>query len=190
MKRNLFALALALSVIPVAALAQDANAPGPSDAQHQQMMQAFHQFAQAEGRLHDQLRWQILRSLTPVHRRAVGAEIGALAVSQNPDVDAAAQQLDRILSPGERQRILAAHAAYAEQSRQLHDQMRTQMESMMPSGHPPMDEHQMANGPEHRQLDAGHVLLFALVPHGHDMGPGHGMMMMHPDGPAGAAPPR
>jgi hypothetical protein len=186
MNQSFFALALALSLMPAAALAQDSNASQqPTDAQRQQMHQMFEQFGQQERQLHDQLRAQILSVLTPVHRRALAAEIGNLVLSPNPDVDAAAKQIDAILSPGERQRILQAHAAYASQARQLHEQMKSQMQSEMPNWHPPSrDGHMMSSGMQAQMRDPGWIVLRALPPHEHDnMGMGdHGAM--------GGAPPQ
>ncbi|MFY9740063.1 MAG: hypothetical protein WAK11_13590 [Candidatus Cybelea sp.] len=170
MSKSFFALALALSLIPAAALAQDSTAPQPpTDAQRQAMHQMFQQFAQSERQLHDQLRSQILLGLTPVHRRAIAAEIGNLVISPNPDIDAAAKQIDAILSPGERQRILAAHAAYASQARQLHEQMKSQLQSEMPNAHPSMRDHMMSAAMQTEMRDPGWILLRALPPHEHGM---------------------
>jgi hypothetical protein len=180
MSKSFFAFALALSLIPAAALAQDANASQqPTDAQRQQMHQMFQQFGQQERQLHDQLRAQILSVLTPVHRRALAAEIGNLVLSPNPDIDAAAKQIDAILSPGERQRILQAHSAYASQARQLHEQMKSQMQSEMPNWHPPShDDHMMSASMRAEMRDPGWIVLRALPPHEHGtMGVGdHGEM--------------
>lgn len=191
MNRSFLALALALSVIPVAALADDNNAPTPpTAAQRQAMMQTFQGFAQQEEQLHQQMRGQILSSLTPVHRRAVGATIGELAVAPSPDPEAAAKRLDAMLSPGERSRILGAHSQFETQSRQLHEQLRTQLASEMPAEASHFMKHDEEKS-EHneRPIDAGTLLLKALSPHSHGMGMGfdHGMMM-HPMG--GAPPPR
>ncbi len=164
MKNSLLALALALGIMPIAALAQDTNAPpAMTDQQRQEMHQTFERFAQQEMQLHQQMRSQILSSLSPVHLRAVGATIGNLAIEQNPDMQAAARQIDRLLSPGERQRVMNAHEAFRSQSRQLHDQMRSEMQSMMP-GHPDMEKPE--NGMMQRPpQDAGTILLMALSPH-------------------------
>jgi hypothetical protein len=181
MNKSLFALALALSVLPTAALAQDTNAPAaPTPEQRQAMRQTFERFAQQEEQLHQQMRWQILSSLTPIHLREVAAVIGQLAVAQNPDSQAAAKQLDRALSPGERQRIMAAHESFKNQSMQLHEQMRTQMQSETPADHPPFMHHTGADQTTQRPpLDAGTILLMALSPH-----PMMGMHpMMHLEGP-------
>ena len=174
MKNSLLALALALGMMPIAALAQDTNAaPAMTDQQRQAMHQTFERFAQQEMQLHQQMRSQILSSLSPIHLREVAATIGNLAIEQNPDVQAAARRIDQVLSPGERQRVMAAHDTYRSQSRQLHDQMRSQMQSMMPA-HPDMEKPEngmMQNPPE----DAGTILLMALSPH--PMMEMHGHMM-------------
>lgn len=174
MKNSLLALALALGMMPIATLAQDTNAPpAMTDQQRQAMHQTFERFAQQEMQLHQQMRLQILSSLTPVHLRAVGATIGNLAIEQNPDMQAAAKQIDRTLSPGERQRVLTAHEAFRAQSRQLHEQMRSEMQNMMPSGRPEMKpENGMMQRPPQ---DAGTILLMALSPH--PMMEMHGHMM-------------
>jgi hypothetical protein len=178
MNRSIFALALAVAVMPLAALAQETNAPAPPASD--QTGQAFEQFAQQERRLRDEMRSQMLASLSPVHLRAVAATIGDLAVAQTPDPQAAAQRLDQILSPGERQRILAAHAAFTEQSRQLHEQMMTQLQSEMPAAHADWVNHWPPNG-AHMPDDAGTVLLMVLAPH--PMLEMSGPMPMHPEGP-------
>jgi hypothetical protein len=184
MSKSFFSLALALSLIPAAALAQDTNASQqPTDAQRQQMHQMFEQFGQQERQLHDQLRAQILSVLTPAHRRALAAEIGNLVLSPNPDIDSAAKQIDATLSPGERERILQAHAAYASQSRQLHEQMKSQMQSEMPNWHPPSHDDHMMNSQMRAQMrDPGWIVLHALPPHE------HGNMGMGDHGPMGPPP--
>jgi len=185
MNRTFLALALALSVIPVAALADDNNAPPQmTPAQRQAMQQTFQRFAAQEEQLYQQMRFQILNALSPVHRRAVGATIGDLAIAPNPDLTAAAKRLDALLSPGERQRVLAAHSGFFTQSLALHEQMRSEMSSEMPAGsHPPM-KHDENGDMTHMQPDAGTVLLGVLSPHPHMMGDhDHGpFMMQHMEG--------
>lgn len=184
MKKSFVALALALSVIPIAARAQDTATPqGPTDAQRQAMYQTFQRFAAQEEQLHEQMRSQILIALSPVHRRAVGALIGELAITPNADVEAGAKRLDAMLTSYERQRIVAAHSAFWTQSRQLHEQMRDELRSEMPAGHPMMNrEKEGAMTPG--QVDAGTILLGALVPHPHMI---MGMPGMHMEG--GPPPP-
>jgi hypothetical protein len=166
MNRTLLALALALSVLPVAALAQDANAPAPStDAQRQQMHQTMERFMQQAEQLHQQMRVQMLSAVSPAHLRAIGATMGELAIAPNPDMQAAAKRIDMILSPGERQRILAMHSSLRDQMRQLHDQMRTEMQNEMPNLPPMMDDHKNGMMMQHMLSDAGSVMLMALSPH-------------------------
>jgi hypothetical protein len=186
MNRSILALALALGAIPVGALAQQNSVtpPAPTADQRQAMRQTFQRFAQQEEQLHQQLRSQILSALTPVHLRAVGATIGELAVAPNPDPQAAAKRLDEMLSSGERSRILAAHQAFAAQSRQLHAQMKSELQSEMPAGQPDWTNRGPHNDmmAQHWQSDPGTLLLTALAPHpmfgtgwpGHGMMPGEG----------------
>ncbi len=176
MNKSFLALALALSVLPIAAHADVNGAAQMTPDQRQTMRQTFERFAAQEEQLHQQMRFDVLEAMTPMHRRAVGATIGDLAIESNPDPAAAAKRIDAILSPGERQRIVAAHSSFFAQSRQLREQMRDQMRSTMPSnGQPPMMDHARANGTPPMERDAGMVLLGALSPHPHMMGmDGHG----------------
>jgi hypothetical protein len=185
MSKSFFALALTLSLIPAVALAQDTNATQqPTDAQRQAMHQMFEQFAQSERQLHDQMRSQILLGLTPVHRRAIAAEIGNLVISPNPDIDAAAKQIDAILSPGERQLIISAHTAYASQARRLHEQMKSQLQSEMPNWQPRTRDHMMTAAMQAEMRDSGLILLRALPPHERSMmGMGDHGAMGPPPGP-------
>jgi hypothetical protein len=183
MNKGFLALALALSVIPIAAVAQDSNASAPTADQRQAMRQTFQQFAQQEAQLHQQMRYQMLSAMSPVQRRAVGALIGELAVAPNPDPQAAAKRLDAMLSSGEQQRIIAAHTSFESQSRQLHEQMREQLQRVMPDAHGDM----MKQRPEHsmgqRQIDAGTLLLMGLSPQPMMGMHGGWPMMMHGEGP-------
>jgi|SRR5579883_2524013 len=170
MKTTLLALALALGMMPLAAPAQDTNPPPTSmqpamtDQQRQALRQTMESFAQQEMQLHQQMRSQILSSVSPVHLRAIAATIGELAIAPNPDMQAAAKHIDMVLSPAERQRVMQAAQSFATQSRQLHEQLRTQMQSMMPADHPDMMKPQ--NGMmQHPPQDAGSMVLMALAPH-------------------------
>lgn len=176
MNKHFFALALALSVLPISAVAQTANnATAPAQDQHQQMKQFFDQFKQQEEQLHQQLRSQVLSDMAPVHRRAIAAEIGDLAVSPNPDPQATAKRIDSILSPGERSRIINAHEQYRNQAEQLHQQAMNQFKSQFPNmadrHHDDQDHGKMQD--QMMMRDAGWIVLHSLPPH-HDMGmPGH-----------------
>ncbi|MBV8198574.1 MAG: hypothetical protein JO263_10590 [Candidatus Eremiobacteraeota bacterium] len=188
MKKCLLTLALlALGAVPIAALADDDHMMSQlTPAQRQAVQQTFQRFESQEEQLHQQMRVAILQSMTPVHRRAVGATIGDLAVSPNPDLQSAARRLDALLSPGERQRILAAHNSFRSQSMQLHDQMRNELRSELPADmQSRMTQHDNADKEKQEamsstQMDAGTVLLHVLSGH-HMMGEHEGMM--HPEGP-------
>ena len=68
-----------------------------------------------------------------------------------------------------RQRILSAHAAYAEQARQLHEQMKSQLQSEMPNPHPSTRDHMMTAAMQTELRDPGWILLRALPPYEHSM---------------------
>ena len=173
MNKHFFALAFALSALPISAVAQTTdNASAPTQDQRQQFKQSMEQFKQQEEQLHQQLRTQILSGLTPVHRRAVAAEIGELAVSPNPDPEATAKRIDMILSPGERSRIISAHEQYRNQAEQLHQQMMSQLKSEFPNmPDPHHGDHQMPAQMQQMTRDAGWIVL-------HSLPPNHGMGMM------------
>ncbi|MBV9233672.1 MAG: hypothetical protein JO030_06490 [Candidatus Eremiobacteraeota bacterium] len=182
MKKSLLALTLALSVVPIAALADDDRTmPQLTPAQRQAVQQTFERFGSQEQQLHQQMRLQILQSLTPLHRRAVAAEIGNLAISPNPDPATAARRIDAMLSPGERQRILTAHTSFRSQSMQLHDQMRNELRGELPAeAQQQMMQHdndmkEKQESMSRTQMDAGMVLLHVLS--AHHMMDEHGGMM-------------
>src|SRR5579871_211739 len=155
MNKSFLALALALSVLPTAAFAQDANAPAPpSDAQRQAMHQTFEKYGQQFEQIRQQMRGQILSEISPVHLRAIGATIGDLAIAPNPDNQAAAKRIDLILSGGERSRIMSSIASFHAQLRQLHEQMRSEMQSQMPAGHAPMNGEPKSGTMMHPPSDA------------------------------------
>lgn len=164
MRKVFFALFLALSILPVAALADDPNPPGPpTAAQRQAMFKTLQTFHDHEGQLMRQLRTQVLSALTRAHRNGVASLIGQLAISSNPDPRAAAHQLDSMLSQSEQQAILSAHSSFREQSRTLQDQLRSQMQSQMPNG--PFHDHMGGPTGEHKsshQPDAGMIVLHTL----------------------------
>ncbi len=179
MKNAVVALSLALSLLPVSALAQTAPSGVRSitPAQRQAMYQQFQQFHQREEQLHQQFRSQILGSLSADQRNQAANVIGQLAISSNPDPRSAAAQLDGILSQGQKQSILNAHNTFRAQSKALHEQMLRQMRNSMPGG-PPMGEHPGMPGMQKMQQmqpDAGMILLHVLSGGGHDMmgGPPH-----------------
>jgi len=126
-------LTLAFLLAPVAGFAQDAPPPGPPPAAEAaspagpggpnpaRFAEMRQDRAQIEA-LHTQARAQMLGALTPAHRTALANIAGHLAISANPDPRLAAQQLDALLTTGEKQSILNVHT-------QLRAQMRTMMEA-------------------------------------------------------------
>jgi hypothetical protein len=196
MHKGFIALGLALSILPVAALADDTSGPPgpppspPTAAQRQAMFQTFRNFGQQEERLHQQARTQMLASITPAHRQAIANLIGQLAISANPQPETTARQIDALLSQSEQQRILATDASFRQQTKALHEQMRTQLENEFPEMAQHGDKMHGAvvkDWSEHHNDDAGSVLMRTLAPHhgmmitmGHDIGPGP--MMMHDEG--------
>jgi hypothetical protein len=169
MKKVFLALFLALSMVPVAAYADDyGQVAAPSSmtpAQRQMMSTTLRSFGQREEQLHLQFRSQILGAISSEHRNAVAGLIGQLAISSNPDPRAAAQQIDSLLSQSEQQAILSAHNTFRQQSKALHDQLHRQLQSEMGQG---MPRHQNAPGTmEQRkpseQPDAGEVVLHTLA---------------------------
>jgi hypothetical protein len=171
MKNVLLALSLALTLIPVSALAQTTPSAVRSitPAQRQAMYQQFQAFHQREEQLHQQFRGQILGTLSGDQRSQAANLIGQLAVSSSPDPKAAAAQLDSMLSQGQKQQILNAHNTFRAQSKALHEQMFRQMRNSMPGGGPPMSEHKGMDM-EHSQMqpDAGMILLHVLSGFGGD----------------------
>jgi hypothetical protein len=178
-----FFIAIALSVLPVTALAQNAGGPPQLTDQQKQTMQAtFQRYGAQEEQLHQQVRYQILSALSPVHRRELASLIGQLAIDPNPNLETAAANIDRALSGSERQRILAAHQSFETQSRQLHEQMRAELQNELPAGHPSWHGgSKNGSAPPQRQLDAGMIVLMTLTPHPQmHMGWHGGPEMMHP----------
>ncbi|HEY2474562.1 MAG TPA: hypothetical protein VGI19_07135 [Candidatus Cybelea sp.] len=183
MHRRLFAPAFALSVLPVTALAQNTNAPPPLTDQQKQAVQAtFQRYRAQEEQLHQQLRYQVLSALTPAHRRELASLIGELSIEPNPDIQVAAERIDRALLSSEHQRILAAQQSFEAQSRQLHEQMRTELQSELPA-HPNGENGRRgwAARMPRRQLSAGAIVLMTLTPHlPMEMGMRGGREMMRP----------
>ncbi|HTU82160.1 MAG TPA: hypothetical protein VMF61_08530 [Candidatus Acidoferrales bacterium] len=187
MKYVFIALSLALAFGPVAAQADDQSTPPQlTQQQRQQLRQTFEQFRQQEHQLHTQLRSQILNSISPAHRQTIAGIIGSLAISPNPNPQTAARQIDGLLSQTEQQRILSLHNSYRTQERNLHEQMRAQLQKELPAGmqrHWGQDHGMNSNHMQPPNLDAGTVLLKTLAhPDMPMMGPHPGMW---PGGPGG-----
>jgi Spy/CpxP family protein refolding chaperone len=181
MKRiGIFALALALT--PSIALAQQ-NPPGPGpDAMSHPGFAAMRQVHEQMAQLRKQARLQMLASLSPAHRAMLANVVGQLAISSNPDPRAAAQLIDRALSPGEAQSVLNVEAQARTQMRSMMQAARSQFEaSLTPDQRAQMEERESKRGQfagQHRQptADPGRSLLRAVTGFGggHPGGRGNG----------------
>jgi uncharacterized membrane protein YdfJ with MMPL/SSD domain len=162
------AIALGLALLsPAIALADDQAQGGPPPAVRAEFAQ-MHEKMEA---LHTQSRTEILNALTPAHKAAVANIIGQLAVAPNPNPEAAAHQLDALLSGGERSSILRIHESMRTQMRSLMESMHSQMQqAMQQSGAPAGPPHGMhggfGGGQQHAAPDAGHILLMLGALHG------------------------
>lgn len=122
MKRFLL-LSLALAGMPLAAAAQAAPPNGSSlNPQQQSALQHVHVEVQ-QYRL--QARTRLLAALTPAHRGAVANIVGQLALSAQPNWRAAAQSLDALLTPAERESVVTIAAAERSNLRALAQQQRS-----------------------------------------------------------------
>ena len=207
MRKLWLALILALLALPAVARADDntsaaAVPPTLTPAQRQAISTTVRAFRDKEKQMHQQLRSQILGSLSPDHRTAVANVIGQMVISASPDPDAAAKQIDAVLSPAERQSILAAHGTFVTQTQTLMQQMHAQLQKELPagaSGHMHggmgMSSHSSMDG---AATDAGTVLMLVLAHHGpmgmgdmDDHHPGTPGMegAQPPNGPPGGGPP-
>ncbi|MGP6188776.1 MAG: hypothetical protein ACLPSH_01630 [Vulcanimicrobiaceae bacterium] len=172
MKYALGLLSLAFLLPPAAALADDTQPPppppgasAPAGDQHAFFNRMREDHAQI-AKIMLQARSQMLGALTPEHRALLAKVVGQLAVSTNPDPEAAARQLDAALSPSEGKAVLAAEE-------NAHTQMRSLMQGARehgarpggnmgpgrggpggPGGPPPDGKRH-----EHRTPDAGRILL-------------------------------
>jgi hypothetical protein len=172
MKRSIV-LSLALVLAPAATFAQSAPPPGPPPGMGcaapnaAQMAAMRHVHAQAEA-AHAQTRARLLAALTPAHRTAVANIFGQLAVSVNPDPRAAAQSLDALLSPAEKQSVLTIAAAERANMHALMQQARAAFESTLSED----QRAQLARREAKRAADPGAIVLRTLS----DVGGRRGML--------------
>jgi Spy/CpxP family protein refolding chaperone len=196
-------LTFALALTPGLAFAQTNPAPPPDGPagmgrprpDFAQMQQLRKQMMQ----IHQQARQQALGELSPAHRELLANVVGQLAVSPNPDREAAARTLDAALSPSEAGAILATEKSARDQSRSLMETARQQFEANLTPDQKAAMAARDANRPkwqgqgpgarhEHRTPDAGRTLLELALGHGEGRGPG----MRGPEGPGpgmGGPPP-
>jgi hypothetical protein len=167
---HIAALGFAALLVPAAALAQNAPPAPPSAAEMQSHMAQFEQLHQKMEQMHTQARTQMLESLSAAHKAAIANIIGQLAIAPNPNPEAAARQIDGLLSPGERQSVLRIHDTLRSESRSLMESVRSQMPHPSMQGgpsHPFGDKG--PNGQNRPPIDAGHILLMLANPGMHNM---------------------
>lgn len=187
MKKPIFAILMVAAMsLPSAVLADDNTIFISQDTPSPQMQAAFQAMQQAHARveqLHAQARNAMLNSLTPAHRSLLAEVVGQLAISPNPDVNAAGRTLDSALSPNESRSILGISSSLESQARQIMQAVHQQLMSAQPQGQAgqsqPQGEHMHAGWTgdgmrEARPTDPGTILLLASL---HAMEP---QMMVHP----------
>src|SRR5579864_741195 len=167
--RNFIPAMFAVAVIglPVGALAGEPNAPMPASgsgvvvqrlgltpSQAQAMDQIMQQSRQQMEQLHAQARLKVLDAITPAHRQLLAQVIGNLAISPNPDRDAAVRQLNAALSPSEAQAVLSIHAAVKQQMGQIMGSTHQRIQALLSS----QQREQVSNGP-HGPMGFGHDML-------------------------------
>jgi len=171
-------LAIAISALPLGAMAAEPPAPcGPQMIMGGGFNGPPPDMAQMHAQVHQLtvgMRTALLQSLSAQHRTMLAQTIGNLALSADPDYDAAARQIDAALSAQETQSILRI-------ATQFHQQMDALMRAHMPpmpappqgangaSGAVRVQNRVFGDGP--RTLDAGHALLM--------LGSAGPMMEMH-----------
>lgn len=98
----------------------------PADlAQLKALAPAFTALGEKQRALMESSRAKLFAAITPAHRRAVAQIIGELVMSSDPDGNAAAKQIDAVLSPAEKSAVIAANAAARAQDVKLREQGET-----------------------------------------------------------------
>jgi len=202
-------LAAAISLVPLGAIAGEPSAPaqpgGPmpfgfferinlTQSQRQAFGQIMTQTHQQFEQLHTQARNKVLADLTPAHRTLLAQVVGSLAISPNPDRDAAVRQLNAALSTGEAQAVVSTHNAAMAQMQTIMQSAHEKFQALLtPEQRAQMPSHGAAsnsappNGAPHdmmyemhersaSQLTAGDILLHLASP---DMEEHMQMMEMH-----------
>ena len=177
MKTLIATLSLAALVGPVAALADTTSTQGPPNAaQMQSRMAEFQQIHQRMEQIHTQARQEVLSSISPAHKTQIANLLGQLAISEKPDIDATARQINALLTPAESQAVVRIHNNARSQMSALMEQVHSQMQRQAPAGAPQHQFKTMPYSSNHPQ-DAGHLVMFMLIPGGHHemMAPPHPM---------------
>lgn len=156
MKNLLLALlAIAAISLPVATRAGGNVFYSTSNGQPSPQMQAAFQIMEQSRvqleQLHAQARAAMLTALSPAHRNLLAQVFGQLAISANPDLNAAARTLDASLSQSEGRSILSISSSLESQTRQIMEAAHQQIMNVNPKGTSGMHDPQMGGpgiGPE------------------------------------------
>jgi Spy/CpxP family protein refolding chaperone len=186
------ALAAALIMLPIGAVAGEPSAPMPpggpmppgmmsqvqlTPSQQQAWRQLMDQTHRQLEQLHQQVRAKVLGSITPAHRSLLAQVVGSLAISPNPNSDAAVKQIDAALSPAEAQAVIAAHTQGMQQMQALMLSMHQRFQSLLtPSQRAQQTDvmyHSMHGSHDNdmERLTAGDILLHLSGMEGEDHGP-------------------
>lgn len=131
MKRSLLLPILALALTPAVAGAQPmAPSSGPPQLSTQQKAQLEQLHAQIkQNRV--ELRTRLIASLTPAQRAQFATIVGQLALTPNPDPRAAAQAVDNILTPAEKQSVVSLASSERSSTKSIEQQEHAVFESSM-----------------------------------------------------------
>lgn len=169
-------VAAAMCVSPLAVRADQPGGP-PLPPPDPAAFQAFEQAHAKVEQLHAQARQAMLNTLSPAQRATLAQTVGQLAIAANPDVAAAAKQIDASLTPAQAKTILGISTSLHQQARQLMEAAHKQMMSAMPPGGPEHAQFVMKSihpGSELWESDAGMVLLMTAM-HSGELGEFHHM---------------
>lgn len=120
---------------PGMAMAFDFDSRNLTPAQQQQVHQIMDQTHQQMQQLMTSARSRVLGSISPAHRQLLAQIVGNLAISANPNWDAAAKQLNAALSPGESQAVLSTHQAVTQQMMSLMQSTHQRLEAIVGTQH-------------------------------------------------------
>jgi hypothetical protein len=169
-------VAAAMFVSPLTVRADQPGGP-PLPPPDPAAFQAFEQAHAKVEQLHALARQAMLNTLSQAQRSTLAQIVGQLAIAPNPDVTAAARQIDGSLTPAQAKNILSISTSLHQQSRQLMEAAHKQMMSAMPPGgpeHPQFVMKSMHPGGEQWENDAGMILLMTAM-HSGGLGEFHHM---------------
>ena len=161
-------LAIALSAMPFGAVAAEPPAPcgptmagpnGPPPPDMAQMQQMHAQMLQVSVAM----RTAMLQAITAQHRAMLAQTIGTLAITPDPNYDAAAKQIDAALSAQEAQAIIRVATQFHQQMHAMmaaHMQrIDAQMTQTMPGQSGQVKTQTRVDDDGNHAIDPGHALL-------------------------------